>query len=285
MILENENTIRKFENTDYFGYLFHVSYDGLMFDSFDENPDMISVKSKFRELLESNNIKFYKGIQQAGRTDKDVSASNNILYVNSKQDIKLSGLKNFKTDGLTITKIEKTMPFLEIPSLIKSRHYVYKYPTDKIANTKDEINKTCESLSGEKNFKKFTTKKGEQLKNHIRNIEVTYTENNELHYIGDSFLPQQVRIMSGYILTNKLKPLEGKYLILYKVNKSDELNALVFTENNEIKIDKVERVEQNSNITIFFVKAKNKAELIGKNGKNIKQMRKEYGNIVVKILL
>ena len=62
MILENENTIRKFENTDYFGYLFHVSYDGLMFDSFDENPDMISVKSKFRELLESNNIKFYKGI-------------------------------------------------------------------------------------------------------------------------------------------------------------------------------------------------------------------------------
>ena len=82
MILENENTIRKFENTDYFGYLFHVSYDGLMFDSFDENPDMISVKSKFRELLESNNIKFYKGIQQAGRTDKDVSASNNILYIN-----------------------------------------------------------------------------------------------------------------------------------------------------------------------------------------------------------
>jgi transcription antitermination factor NusA-like protein len=91
--------------------------------------------------------------------------------------------------------------------------------------------------------------------------------------------------MSGYILTNKLKPLEGKYLMLYKVNKSDELDALVFTENNEIKIDKVERVEQNSNITIFFVKAKNKAELIGKNGKNIKQMRKEYGNIVVKIML
>ena len=110
-------------------------------------------------------------------------------------------------------------------------------------------------------------------------------ENNELHYIGDSFLPQQVRIMSGYILTNKLKPLEGKYLMLYKVNKSDELDALVFTENNEIKIDKVERVGQNSNITIFFVKAKNKAELIGKNGKNIKQMRKEYGNIVVKIML
>ena len=131
----------------------------------------------------------------------------------------------------------------------------------------------------------YTTKKGEKLQNHIRSINIIYNEEGELHFIGDSFLPQQVRIMSGYILTNKLKPLEGKYLILYKVNKSDELNALVFTENNEIKIDKVERVEQNSNITIFFVKAKNKAELIGKNGKNIKQMRKEYGNIVVKILL
>lgn len=44
------------------------------------------------------------------------------------------------------------MPFLELPSLIMSNgHYVYKYPTDKITNTKDEINKKRVNLfRGEK---------------------------------------------------------------------------------------------------------------------------------------
>ena len=285
MILSDKNKVRKFENTEYFGYLFYISYDGKKFESFDENPNMKSVKSYFRELLNENKINFYKGIQQAGRTDKGVSALSNILYINSKQNIELNSFKNCGNENFKILAIEKTMPFLEFPSLIESRHYIYKYPLEKILNNRDKIIEKCKLISGNKNFKKYTSKKGEKLQNHIRSINIIYNEEGELHFIGDSFLPQQVRIMSGYILTNKLKPLEGKYLMLYKVNKSDELDALVFTENNEIKIDKVERVGQNSNITIFFVKAKNKAELIGKNGKNIKQMRKEYGNIVVKILL
>jgi len=37
--------------------------------------------------LESNKIKIFKGIQQAGRTDANVSAKENILYINSKDVI------------------------------------------------------------------------------------------------------------------------------------------------------------------------------------------------------
>jgi len=59
-----------------------VEYDGKKFDSFDENPEGKSLKSEFRKLLEMNGLKIFKGIQQAGRTDKDVSAKENILYIN-----------------------------------------------------------------------------------------------------------------------------------------------------------------------------------------------------------
>ena len=284
MILSDKNKVRKFENTEYFGYLFYISYDGKKFESFDENPNMKSVKSYFRELLNENKINFYKGIQQAGRTDKGVSALSNILYINSKQNIELNSFKNCGNENFKILAIEKTMPFLEFPSLIESRHYIYKYPLEKILNNRDKIIEKCKLISGNKNFKKYTTKKGEKLQNHIRSINIIYNEEGELHFIGDSFLPQQVRIMSGYLLTNKLEPLAGEYLTLHCVKKSEELNKMIFKENNLIKIYKVEKIDQNEDYLIFYVKKQNKSEIIGKNGKNIKKIRKEYGNVIIKVI-
>ena len=82
-----DKLIRDFENTKYFGYMFFVEYDGQKFESFDENPNKKSVKAEFRKILESSKIKIFKGIQQAGRTDANVSAKGNILYINSKDVI------------------------------------------------------------------------------------------------------------------------------------------------------------------------------------------------------
>ena len=70
----------------------------------------------------------------------------------------------------------------------------------------------------------------------------------------------------------------------YVVKKSEELNKMIFIENNIIKIDKVEKVDQNENYLIFYVKKQNKSEIIGKNGKNIKKIRKEYGNVIIKVI-
>ena len=103
--------IRDLEKTGYFGYLFFIRYDGTKFDSFDENKDKTSVKGEFKKLLDENNISYYKGIQQAGRTDKDVSAEENILYINTKQDMKLEKIRNSSVN-LHIIKIKKTIHYL-----------------------------------------------------------------------------------------------------------------------------------------------------------------------------
>lgn len=282
-----DKIIRDFENTKYFGYIFFVKYDGSKFDSFDENPNCKSVKLEFRKLLEKNEINIYKGIQQGGRTDKDVNALENILYINSKNNINFNKLKYKKIEGLEILNIKKTIPFLEIPEMIENRYYLYEYPVDLIKNNEETINKKCIELSGEKNYKKYTSKKGEKLKNHIRNIEIKY-ENGKLYFKGDSFLPQQVRIMSNVILNNKLSPLDGKYLTLEKIKMGEKLENFIFENVENIdEIDKnikekINKIEKNKYFYIFYVNKKNKSEIIGKKGKNIRELKKIFGNIIVK---
>ena len=338
--MENINTekikldklIRDFENTKYFGYMFFIEYNGEKFDSFDENPNKKSIKAEFRKILESNKIKIFKGIQQAGRTDANVSAKGNILYINSKNIIDFSKLKFLGTEGLKINKVVRTLPFLEFPQMIEKRYYIYEYPKHLVKNNEERINQICEKVSGKKDFYEFTSEKGKKLKNHIREILVKY-ENGNLYFAGDGFLPQQVRIMSNFILNNtkfdieklndgnfenrklgiKDKSLDGKYLTLVKVDFSEELEKISFfdvknieelinlkknnnenleTRNSEIKIDdlneqlksidKVRKIERNSYFTVFFVEKKDKGEFIGKRGKNIRKLKRIFGDIVVK---
>ena len=330
-----DKLIRDFENTKYFGYMFFVEYDGQKFESFDENPNKKSVKSEFRKILENNKIRIFKGIQQAGRTDANVSAKENILYINSKEIIDFSKLKLWETEGLKINKIVRTLPFLEFPQMIEKRYYIYEYPKKLRKNDEERINQICKKVSGKKNFYEFTSEKGKKLKNHRREIFVKY-ENGKLYFVGDGFLPQQVRIMSNFILNNtkfdieklndenfenrklgiKDKPLDGKYLTFMKVDFSEELEKISFfdvknieelinlkNENSisleiktsESKIDnlnekvknideitKIRKIQKNNYFTVFFVEKKDKGEFIGKRGKNIRKLKRIFGDIVVK---
>ena len=339
-----DKLIRDFENTKYFGYMFFIEYNGEKFDSFDENPNKKSIKAEFRKILESNKIKIFKGIQQAGRTDANVSAKENILYINSKDVIDFFKLKFLEIEGLKINKIVRTLPFLEFPQMIQKRYYIYKYPKHLVKNNEERINQICEKVSGKKDFYEFTSEKGKKLKNHIREILVKY-ENGNLYFAGDGFLPQQVRIMSNFILNNrkfnleklnnknfenrklgiKAKALDGKYLTLEKVGFSEELEKISFFDvenieelmalknenygkdfvklneksleaensaskinglNEELKniggIAKIKKIERNVYFTVFFVEKKDKGEFIGKNGKNIRKLKKFFGDIVVK---
>ena len=249
-----DKLIRDFENTKYFGYMFFVEYDGQKFESFDENPNKKSVKSEFRKILENNKIKIFKGIQQAGRTDANVSAKENILYINSKGIIDFSKLKFLETEGLKINKIVRTLPFLEFPQMIEKRYYIYEYPKKLRKNDEERINQICNKVSGKKDFYEFTSEKGKKLKNHTREIFVKY-ENGKLYFVGDGFLPQQVRIMSNFILNNtkfdieklndknfenrklgiKDKQLDGKYLTLMKVDFSEKLDKIIFFDVKNIE--------------------------------------------------
>ena len=65
-------------------------------------------------------------------------------------------------------------------------------------------------------------------------------------------------------------------------NSANKINSL----NEELKniggIAKIKKIEKNGYFTVFFVEKKDKGEFIGKNGKNIRKLKKIFGDIVVK---
>lgn len=279
--------IRTIERNDKWGYMFYIKYDGTKFHSFDEMSGKRSVKGRFKEIMNELGFTWAKGIQQGGRTDAKVSATENILYVSSKFDGDRKELQerfNFLSDdSLKITMIKKTIPNLVFPEMIARREYIYEYPKKRIKNSLEEIEKLCKELSGKYDVSEFTDKKGLELKEHIREVEIKF-QNGKLFFSGNSFMPKQVRIMSGYILTGKKEALEGKYLTLSKIVLSEDLRASIFEQIDDIKVEGVERIEANPERTlyIFYTSKDKKGELIGKNGKNIKALKKIYGDIVVK---
>ena len=288
---EMDKLIRDFENTKYFGYMFFVEYDGQKFESFDENANKKSVKSEFRKILEKNKIKIFKGIQQAGRTDAKVSAKENILYINSKEIIDFSKLKLWETEGLKINKIVRTLPFLEFPQMIEKRYYIYEYPKKLRKNDEERINQICKKVSGKKNFYEFTSEKAKKLKNHRREIFVKY-ENDKLYFVGDGFLPQQVRIMSNFILNNtkfdieklndenfenrklgiKDKSLDGKYLTLMKVDFSEKLEKISFFDVKNI--EELINLKKNNNENLEIGNSKIKIDDLNEQLKSIDKVKK-----------
>ena len=273
--------IRTIEKNDKWGYMFYIKYDGTKFHSFDEIVGKRTVKGRFKELMNEIGFSWAKGIQQGGRTDAKVSATENILYVSSKFDGNKKNLQErfnlLSDESLKITMIKKTFPNLAFPELVGRRESLYVYPS------LEEIEKLCRDLSGRYDVSEFTDKKGLELKEHIREVDISF-KNGKLFFSGNSFMPKQVRIMSGYILTGRKEALEGKYLTLSKIVLSEELKNNIFEKVEDVKIAGVERIESNRdrNLYILYTSKEKKGELIGKNGKNIKALKKIYGNIVVK---
>lgn len=281
---------RSLEKTTKFGYLFFISYKGTKFHSFDENKEgettKKTVKGEFIRVMNELGVTWAKGVQQGGRTDGQVSASENVLYINSNNKIDKVKLRiefNKKIKNMKIIKIEKTLPNLAIPEMIEGRRYRYTLPKEKIVTSEEKIKELCKELSGKYDVSEFTDRKGQSLKEKIREVEISYEDGN-LNFIGNSFMPKQVRIMSGYILTSERKILAGKYLTLEKMILSKELEDMLIEEVTDIKEENIIKIEKIKDVYIFYVNKNKKGEVIGKNAANIKALRKKYGKIIVKVI-
>lgn len=278
---------RGIEKTDKWGYIFTVFYNGERFHSFDEMSGKITVKGEFRRVMNELGFTWAKGIQQGGRTDAKVSAERNLLYVSSNFNGNLSEIifkfNEKMKDSIFIRGVQKTFPNLSFPEYVAKREYLYKYPKKRIKRSIEDIEKTLLEVSGTYDVSRFTDKKGLELKEHERKVEVTF-QKGVLRFIGDSFMPKQVRNMAGYILTGEVETFPDKYLTLEKVYLKEELATKMIVACDNLEILGVEKIEKtvDDEIMILYVKKDKKGEVIGKNASNIKSLRKEFGNIVIR---
>ncbi len=278
---------RGIEKTDKWGYIFTVFYNGEKFHSFDEMAGKVTVKGEFRKVMNELGFTWAKGIQQGGRTDAKVSAERNLLYVSSNFTGDLSEIifkfNEKMKESIFIRKVQKTFPNLSFPEYVEKREYIYRYPKKRVKRSIEDIEKTLLEISGTYDVSKFTDKKGLELKEHERTVKVTY-EKGVLKFIGNSFMPKQVRNMAGYILTGEVETFPGKFLTLENVYLKEELMNKMILSCDNLKISGVEKIEKtiDDEITILYVKMEKKGEVIGKNASNIKSLRKELGNIVIR---
>lgn len=278
---------RGIEKTDKWGYIFTVFYNGERFHSFDEMSGKITVKGEFRRVMNELGFTWAKGIQQGRRTDAKVSAERNLLYVSSNFNGNLSEIifkfNEKMKDSIFIRGVQKTFPNLSFPEYVAKREYLYKYPKKRIKRSIEDIEKTLLEVSGTYDVSRFTDKKGLELKEHERKVEVTF-QKGVLRFMGDSFMPKQVRNMAGYILTGEVETFPGKYLTLEKVYLKEELATKMIVACDNLEILGVEKIEKtvDNEIMILYVKKDKKGEVIGKNASNIKSLRKEFGNIVIR---
>lgn len=286
MDMESRNMdLRSLEKGSKFGFMFYISYDGKAFDTFDELKGKKSVKGEFAVLMNELGFTWAKGVQQAGRTDAKVSATENILYMSSnyREDVDRL-IERFNSKSGKAMKIKgwrKTLPNLSFPEMIEERGYCYRYPVSKISREISEIERISEELSGTYDVSRFTDHKGKQLKERIRRVEVSYDDEG-LHFRGSSFMPKQVRIMSAHILTDSMDPLPGKYLTLEKIILTSEMEGILIEAAPEVVEENLLYAEKTRDAYIFYVDRKKKGEFIGSRGKNIKKLRKKYGNIIVR---
>lgn len=278
---------RGIEKTDKWGYIFTVFYNGEKFHSFDEMAGKVTVKGEFRKVMNELGFTWAKGVQQGGRTDAKVSAERNLLYVSSNFTGNLSEIifkfNEKMKESIFIRKVQKTFPNLSFPEYVEKREYIYRYPKKRVKRSIEDIEKTLLEISGTYDVSKFTDKKGLELKEHERTVKVTY-EKGVLKFIGNSFMPKQVRNMAGYILTGEVETFPGKFLTLENVYLKEELMNKMILSCDNLKISGVEKIEKTKDdeITILYVKKEKKGEVIGKNASNIKSLRKELGNIVIR---
>ena len=204
------------------GYLLEISYKGKYFDAFDEIPNKKTVKGVLKKYLQEVGVWIYKGLQQAGRTDAKVSANSNYIYFVANKFNTDILLFNESIEGLKIKSIKEVPINLVLPDLVERRVYIYYYPKKFITLSDEEIEKRCLEISGNRDFSEFTNHKGLKLKNHIRDVNVSYID-GKLYFDGNSFMPQQVRIMSGYILKGEKKPMNPKFLILDNIVLKGEI--------------------------------------------------------------
>ncbi|MGL5278995.1 MAG: KH domain-containing protein [Cetobacterium sp.] len=278
---------RGIEKTDKWGYIFTVFYNGEKFHSFDEMAEKITVKGEFRRVMNELGFTWAKGIQQGGRTDAKVSAERNLLYVSSNFNGDLSEIifkfNEKMKESIFIRKVQKTFPNLSFPEYVEKREYLYRYPKKRVKRSIEDIEKTLLEISGTYDVSKFTDKKGLELKEHERTVQVTF-QKGVLKFIGNSFMPKQVRNMAGYILTGEVETFPGKFLTLENVYLKEELTDKMILSCDNLKISGVEKIEKtvDDEITILYVKKEKKGEVIGRNASNIKSLRKELGNIVIR---
>lgn len=200
--------------------LLDISYDGRNYVGWQIQPNGLSIEETLINSLDKLKID-HKNLVSSGRTDAGVNALHQKVNFFTNSNIPAERIKyalnTVLPKDIRILSSEEVSDDFHARYSAVGKHYTYYVNLNKIANPFEDqyswnytypidlklLEEICSILEGEHDFKSFM-KKGSSVKTTVRNlykIKPTIEKNMlKLDFIGNGFLYNMVRILTGTIL-------------------------------------------------------------------------------------
>lgn len=221
VIIKKDNIINDIEKTYIRNVKMIIAYDGGRYNGWQKQGNTNNtIQEKFEELLRKI---FEKDIEvnASGRTDAGVNAIGQVInfHIDKRMEIDelVEKMNRFLPKDIRVISGEYVQKRFHARLNAVGKHYVYRIDNADIANIferkylyrideKLDINKmkkACMELEGEHDFASFCANK-KMKKSTVRNVYKIVLEEKDgvinLHFYGNGFLYNMVRIMAGTII-------------------------------------------------------------------------------------
>ncbi len=213
-----------------------LQYDGTNYHGFQIQPDVITIQSVLQDTLKSITGEDIK-VNGCSRTDAGVHAVNYCAGFHTESPIPADRfsivLNNYLPPDIRVISSSEEVEGFHPRFSVASKEYVYTINTNDSINvfgrnyewqykSKLDIelmNKACEYIIGQKDFRSFMTT-GPELETTVRNVmSLHVSEENGIFKIyirADGFLYNMVRIITGTLVLvgeGKISPQYVEYII------------------------------------------------------------------------
>ena len=218
-------------------YLINLKYNGSMFYGYQIQNNKVTVEGELEKCL-SQILNTKINTIASSRTDKNVHALNQYCTFEYDKQLDLNrlchSLNSIINEYIYIKKITKVKDDFNVRYNVVKKSYIYKlnmgeynpidkdyiYQYNKMIST-ELLNEFISKLSGEHNFKSFTSDKDNS--NYVRNIKLSYKINKNILYMkfeSTGFLRYMIRNIMGLLIEIN----EGKKTI-------SDINKIFLLEN------------------------------------------------------
>ena len=221
-----KNNIRKDIKTYHRNIKMTVSYDGAKYNGWQKQGNTHNtLQEKFEELL-SRILEENIEVNASGRTDAGVNAFGQVINFHTINSIDVDELvkkmNKYLPKDIRVLTGEQVADRFHARLNAAGKHYVYRIDNGEVASIferkymyridekldVDMMKKACRILEGEHDFASFCANK-KMKKSTVRNVYKIVIEEKDgvinLHFYGNGFLYNMVRIMSGTIIEAGLR--------------------------------------------------------------------------------
>ncbi|RAP44667.1 tRNA pseudouridine(38-40) synthase TruA [uncultured Methanosphaera sp.] len=183
-----------------------IAYIGTGFHGYQRQPNYRTVEGELLKVFKETHIiedTWDAHYSVAGRTDKGVHSTGNVISFITDEDIHINQLNGLLPDDIKIIG-EARVPYGFKVRFPLTRTYTYIQPIDPFKEDKLDINKIRQAMQyfiGKHNFRNFSKRNEKNPNREIKNIEVEIKDNILIFTItGQSFLWNMVRKMVTSLL-------------------------------------------------------------------------------------